>query len=193
MAYGLRQTQKPGAGYQTAGFLELPVMLSVVTTGTVSFFNGDTVKYTLGTGTTDFGIEIMDSPTTTNKSVGVVVGARWVDGSGTPQWGQNYPAGASNTDVMVFVAPATGTVFQIQGTNVWNNNQIGNLNVVADGAGGSLKTGNSSKTLTNSSTNTAAGAVQIVDVLRDGSNETSATPNILVRFNPAAIAAVQLG
>ena len=193
MAYGLRQTQKPGAGYQTAGFLELPVMLSVVTTGTVSFFNGDTVKYTLGTGTTDFGIEIMDSPTTTNKSVGVVVGARWVDGSGTPQWGQNYAAGSSNTDVMVFVAPAAGTVFQIQGTNVWNNNQIGNLNVVADGAGGSLKTGNSSKTLTNSSTNTAAGAVQIVDVLRDGSNETSATPNILVRFNPAAIAAVQLG
>ena len=94
---------------------------------------------------------------------------------------------------MVFVAPATGTVFQIQGTNVWNNNQIGNLNVVADGAGGSLKTGNSSKTLTNSSTDTAAGAVQIVDVLRDGSNETSATPSILVRFNPAAIAAVQLG
>tara|TARA_R110000751_G_scaffold78729_1_gene158843 strand:+ start:423 stop:1004 length:582 start_codon:yes stop_codon:yes gene_type:complete len=193
MAYGLRQTQKPGAGYQTAGFIELPVRLSVVTTGTVSFFNGDTVKYTVGAGATAFGIEIMDSPTTTNKSVGVVVGARWVDGSGTPQWGQNYPAGASNTDVMVFVAPAAGTVFQIQGTSVWNNNQIGNLNVVADGAGGSLKTGNSSKTLTNSSTNTVAGAVQIVDVLRDGSNETSATPNILVRFNPAAIAAVQLG
>ena len=96
MAYGLRQTQKPGAGYQTAGFIELPVRLSVVTTGTVSFFNGDTVKYTVGAGATAFGIEIMDSPTTTNKSVGVVVGARWVDGSGTPQWGQNYPAGASN-------------------------------------------------------------------------------------------------
>tara|TARA_R110000822_G_scaffold26787_5_gene80408 strand:- start:303 stop:884 length:582 start_codon:yes stop_codon:yes gene_type:complete len=193
MAYGLRQTQKPGAGYQTAGFLELPVMLSVVTTGTVSFFNGDTVSYTLGTGTTDFGIVIMDSPDTTNKSVGVVVGARWVDGSGTPQWGQNYPAGASNTDVKVFVAPAADTVFQIQGTNLWNDNQIGTFTAVADGAGGSLKTGNSSKTATNDVTSTGSFALQIVDVLRDGSNETSATPNILVRFNPAAIADVQLG
>jgi hypothetical protein len=193
MAYGLRPVKKPGADYNTGGFLELPYRVSVVTTGTVSLFNGDTVKYTLGTGATDYGIEAMDTPNTTNKSVGVVVGARWTDSNGTPQWGQYYPASATNTDVWVTVAPAQDNVFSIQGTNAWADNQIGTFTDVADGAGGSSVTGNSSKTATNSTTTTGTFALQIVDVLRDGNNENSSTPVVLVRFNPAAIHAVELG
>jgi hypothetical protein len=192
--YGLRPVKKPGADYNTGGFVELPIRASIVTAGTVSFFNGDTVKYTLGASPA-YGVEIMESPDTTNKSIGVVVGARWTDTSGTPQWGQYYPAGSAKTGTTVYlnIAAAQGNVFMIQGSNAWDDDQIGTFTAVANGAGGSTGTGNSSKVATNNNTSTGTFALQIVSVIKDGLNEDSATPDVLVRFNPAAISAVELG
>ena len=187
--YGLRPVKKTGADYDTGGFVELPIRASIVTAGTVSFFNGDTVKYTLGESPA-YGVEIMESPTTTNKSIGVVVGARWTDSSSTPQWGQSYPAGAAKTGTTVYlnIAAASGNVFMIEGSNAWDDDQVGAFNVVANGVGG-----NSSKVLTNTFTSTGTAAVQVVGVVKDGVNESSATPDILVVFNPGAISAVELG
>ena len=185
MAYGLRQTQKPGAGYQTAGFLELPVRLSVVTTGTVSFFNGDTVKYTLGTGTTDFGVEIMDTPNTTNKSIGVVVGARWVDSTGTPQWGQRYDGNAGNTEAMAFVAPNEGTIFKVQANVAWEQKYVGWKNLLVAGAGGNVKTGNSSLTIALAAANGASATIVVVGPA--DASDTSTTPDVLVRWTAAGI------
>ena len=192
--YGLRPVKKTGADYDTGGFVELPIRASIVTAGTVSFFNGDTVKYTLGESPA-YGVEIMESPTTTNKSIGVVVGARWTDSSSTPQWGQSYPAGAAKTGTTVYlnIAAASGNVFMIEGSNAWDDDQVGAFNVVANGVGGNANTGNSSKVLTNTFTSTGTAAVQVVGVVKDGVNESSATPDILVVFNPGAISAVELG
>ena len=191
--YGLRPVKKTGADYDTGGFVELPIRASIVTAGTVSYYNGDTVDFTVHA--TAYGIVEVGVAASTLKTVGVVTGARWTDSNSTPQWGQSYPAGAAKTGTTVYlnIAAASGNVFMIEGSNAWDDDQVGAFNVVANGVGGNANTGNSSKVLTNTFTSTGTAAVQVVGVVKDGVNESSATPDILVVFNPGAISAVELG
>jgi hypothetical protein len=191
--YGLRPVKKTGAGYDTGGFVEAKAMASVITTGTVSYYNGDTVDYTVHASV--YGIVEVGVAASTLKTVGVVTGARWTDSNSTPQWGQSYPAGAAKTgtDVFIQIAPAADTVFMIQGINAWAEAQTGTYTQIQVGAGGNDVTGNSSLVADNNTTNTGTFGLQIIDVVRDGVNETSATPDLLVVISPLAISVVPLG
>jgi hypothetical protein len=186
MAYGFKPVQKAGAGYNTGGFIELPVDGDLYGT---AIFNGDTVQYNPNTTAATAGIAVNDGPLQTNKSVGVLVGARWTSVDGSSKWGNNYDGASTNTEVYAFVCPLEETVFVIQGDVTWDDKYIGWLNIPADGAGGSTITGLSSKTIALATTNGTQAPCVIVGVVRDGKNETPAvtTPNVLVRFIDAAI------
>lgn len=185
MAFGFRPAQAAGAGYNTSGALEYPIRVSAVAT---DIFNGDTVKYTTGTSTTDWGIEVNTAPLDTADSCGIFVGSRWVDADGNQKWGQYYNGAAGNTEAYAFIAPLTNRIFEIQAAVAWNDNFIGWLNIPTPGSG-STTTGNSGIVIALAAADGANAPCKIVGVKRDGKNETSAvtTPIVYVRFIDLAI------
>ena len=179
--YGLRPVQRAGAGYQTAGFIELPIATGSYGT---PIFNGDTVVYTVSNVAATTGINV-SNVLTGLAAQGVLMGARWVDSTGTPQWGQRYDGNAGNTEAMAFVAPNEGTIFKVQANVAWVPTMVGFKNLLVAGAGGNVKTGNSSVTLALAAANGASATLVVVGPADE--SDTSTTPEILVRWTTAGL------
>tara|TARA_R110000868_G_scaffold14238_1_gene66212 strand:- start:1169 stop:1744 length:576 start_codon:yes stop_codon:yes gene_type:complete len=182
--YGFRPVQRGGAGYQTAGFIELPIDGDLLGT---PIFNGDSVQYNVNTTAATAGIAVNSTPLDNADTLGVLIGAKWVDATGTPRWGQRYDGVSTNTEAMAFVAPAEGTIFKIQATSIvggWDNKYIGYLNLITAGAGNAT-TGNSGYTIDLATANGTNAGLVVVGVFDP--SDTSLTPEVLVRFIPAAI------
>ena len=179
--YGLRPVQRGGAGYQTAGFIELPFGKDAYGT---AIFNGDTVVYDKTTDNGTTGINVSNAVTGL-AAIGVLVGARWVDSTGTPQWGQRYDGNAGNTEAMAFVAPNEGTIFKVQANVAWEQKYVGWLNLLVAGAGGNVKTGNSSVTIALAAATGASATIVVVGPA--DASDTSTTPDVLVRWTPAGL------
>jgi hypothetical protein len=177
MAYGFRPTQMAGSAYQTGGFVEVPI-----NTVAVDIFNGGAVTYTAGSG-----IDVLALPAgNVLGTAGVLVGARWVTASGDQKWGQFYDGATGNTEAFAFVVPTRGVIFRVQGNIAYVAAQLGTNVQTTGGAGGSVTTGNSNLVVTNGA---GAGnpAVTVVGILSDGENDSSATPDLLVRFVAGSI------
>ena len=186
MAYGLRPAQMGGAGYNTGGFVKLPIEDDLVGT---AIYNGGPVTYTIAAATADTGIKANDAPTdqAANLSIGVLVGATWVDADNAQKWGQYYDGNATNKTgkAFGFVAPLGDTVFRVQGNAAWDRKYIG-WECLLTGSGGSTTTGNSSCSLLLVTSDATNAAIVPIGVLENG-NETTSTPDVLVRFAAAGI------
>ncbi len=184
MAYGLRPVRMAGSAYNTGGFIELPIEDDLIGT---AIYNGGPVAYTVAATTAATGIGANDTPLDNADSVGVLVGARWVNSAGEQKWGQYYDGASTNEtgSAYGFVVPAENTIFKIQGDAAWDRKYMGYKNLVT-GTTGSAVTGNSSISLVLAAADGANAGLVVVGVLENG-DETTTTPDILVRFIDAAI------
>ena len=186
MAYGFRPVTVNGAAYQTGGFQEFPINPSEGT----RISNGD-----LCTLTDDYGVVRLGSPpvplkfssasppvTTvpSNQALGVFVGCRYVDANGTPTWSQYWPS-AAGTEAFAFVVTDPLAVFKIQCSASWAETGLGNL-VDPTLTAGSGDDGNS-RAVVGALTNDPDACLRVVGVVRDGANEDSSTPDILVQWS----------
>jgi len=174
MAYGLRPVKQNGSAYNTVGFTELPIADAYAT----NIFNGDPVQLSSGLIVVAAGVPKDNA----QPVVGTLVGARWVDANGTPQWGQYYDGNADNTECFAFVATGTDQLFLVRSETAVANSQIGVQYDITAGAGGSTTTGNSSYDIDVSAGAAADGAVILVDWPKNGTNETSSTPDVIVKW-----------
>ena len=184
MAYGFRPVQMSGSRYQTGGFVELPIEDDTLGT---AIYNGGPVAYTIASTTAATGISANVTPKDNDLSIGILVGARWVNSSGEQKWGQYYDGASTNVagSAYGFVVPVDGVVFQVQGNAAWDRKYIG-FECLVTGSGGSTSTGNSSLSLLQVTTDATNACILPVGVLENG-NDTSSTPDVLVRFASAGI------
>lgn len=183
MAYGLRPVGFGGGGntgYNTGGFTEYQMADSYA----VNTFAGDIIQ--INESSTGYAERqngaTGESPTTsTVNTLGVAVGFRYTDTNGTPTWSQHWAQ--SGTDVYVMVADDPNQIFLIQGPAAFTIAQVGLNAAVTNFASsaGSTSTGNSGVTLATPATGNAA--LRVLGCPKDGSNESSSTPNLLVRWN----------
>jgi hypothetical protein len=176
MAYGLRPVNTAGAGYHTGGFIEYKIN----TLGT-AIFNGGCVTMT-ATGGIDALTDPVSNATTT---AGVLVGARWINAAGEIKYGQYYDGVGTNTDAFAFVALASDTIFKVQGTTAFVDGHRG-VPYNTSGTSGSTITGNSDLACTNGTAGSNPPLV-VIDVVDDGTQSGSSTPDLLVRFASGAI------
>ena len=202
MAYGMRPTNHGGYNYATGGFQEFVIDANGTST---RISNGDLVKLAApnaGTTPVTGGLEVQGSVPEpgiltvgagtaglkpANPVLGVFVGCRYVDGNGTPTWNNYWPgfAEAAVSEAFGFVVTDPNAVFKIQSTGTWSNAIPGIVVDIAIAAGTTI-TGLSGNNVANYTAN-ADGALRIIDVIRDGSNETSATPDILVKWSSPTV------
>jgi len=184
MAYGLRPVQMSGSRYQTGGFVTLPIEDDTLGT---AIYNGGPVAYTIASTTAASGISANDTPLDNDLSLGVLVGATWVNVNNEQKWGQHYDGVATNKTgkAFGFVVPAEGVVFSIVGNLAWDRKYIGWESLVT-GSGGSATTGNSSLSLLQVTADATNACLIPIGVLENG-NELTATPEVLVRFAAAGI------
>jgi len=181
MAYGLRPVQGNGTGYgySTGGFSEFEMADDY--SGNV--FSGDFVEL-LTTGyvqrqNTTTG----ESPIIAKPTLGVAVGFRWVDSTGSPNWGQYYPGGTA-TEIRISVCSDPKQIYMIQGDEVMDVSDTGKCFSVAGFAAsaGSTATGNSGIYLDSSTATASALTLRCLAIPKDGANENSATPNVIVQL-----------
>jgi hypothetical protein len=184
MAYGFRPAQMGGAGYNTGGFVKLPIEDDLVGT---AIYNGGPVAYTIASTTAATGISANDTPLDNDLSIGILVGATWVNADNEQKWGQYYDGNSTNKTgkAFGFVAPLENTVFQVQGSAAWDRKYVG-WECLVSGSGGSTATGNSSISLTLGTSDGTNACIIPIGVLENG-NETTSTPDVLVRFAAAGI------
>ena len=178
MAFGFRPTETAGAGYQTGGFVEVPINADNVA---VDIFNGECVTYTTAKGIDRLTDPVSNAATT----AGVLVGARWITATGEQKWGQFYDGVAGNTQIFGFVAPVRDTIFRVQGNAAYAAAQRG-VDFDTTGTSGSTTTGNSDLQFTNGTAGSNPPCT-LVGILEDGVNENSTTPVLLVRFVSGSI------
>jgi len=113
MAYGFKPVKMAGSRYDTGGFTEVPIENDTLGT---PIYNGGTVLYTIANTTIASGISTNDTPITSALSVGVLVGARWVNSAGEPKLGNYYDGASTNEAASAYalVVPLDGVIFQIQ-------------------------------------------------------------------------------
>jgi len=182
MAYGFRPIQMAGSRYNTGGFVKVPIEDDLIGT---AIYNGGTVQYTIAATTVASGISTNDTPRDNALSVGVLVGAMWVNAAGEQKWGQHYDATGTAGNSYAFIVPLDGVIFSIQGNLAWDRKFIG-FECLVTGSTGSAITGNSSISLLQVTTDASNACIIPVGVLENG-NETTATPDVLVRFAAAGI------
>jgi len=173
MAYGMTPYKVAGAGYNTGGFEEFPIDISAQTT---NIWHGDLVALA------DTGEVVREAttPDNSNPVLGIFVGSRYTDPNGVPTWSQKYVGNTSNTDAFAMVCTDPSMTFTIQSDTVWATTQRG-LGAVVTIANGDDVTGNSGNNLV-ITTGASSAALRIIDVVRDGANETASTPNVVVKW-----------
>jgi hypothetical protein len=182
MAYGFRPVQMAGSRYQTGGFVKVPIEDDLIGT---AIYNGGPVAYTIAATTAATGLSANDTPKDNDLSCGILVGATWENSAGEQKWGNYYDATGVAGKSFAFIVPLDGVIFQVQGSEAWDRKFTGWLNLVA-GSTGSTSTGLSNISLTLAAANGSNAAIIPVGVLENG-NETSSTPDVLVRFAAAGI------
>ena len=175
-AYGLRPVNTAGAGYHTGGFVEYKIN----TLGT-AIYNGGCVTFTTGGGIDALTDPVSNATTT----AGVLVGARWTNADGEIKYGQYYDGVSTNTDAFAYVAPARGTIFKVQGTIAFVDAHRG-VAYNTTGTSGDTSTGNSNLQITNGTAGSNP-PLTVIDVVNDGIQSGSSTPDLLVRFVDGAI------
>jgi len=177
MPYGLRPVGFGNmAGYNTGGFVEYPI-----TASTGNIFAGDFVELETAGTVVRQNTTTGESPIIANPTLGVAIGFRYLL-NGVPTWGQYYPTAATNGFAMVCVDPEQ--VYLVQGDELMDQSDIGATFLVAGFAAsaGSTVTGNSGIYLDSSTQNTTAQTLRCIGIPKDGSNEYSTTPNVLVKL-----------
>jgi hypothetical protein len=191
MAYGLRPVKGPGTGYgtNTGGFNEYPVADSYAG----NIFAGDFVELLTDGTVQRQNTTTGESPVVATPTLGVAIGFRYTDTSGTPQWAQYYPA-SGGTDIFAFVCDNSSQLYMIQGDELMDQTDVGATFLVAGFAAsaGSTGTGNSGIYLDSSSVNTTAQTCKVLSIPKDGVNENSTTPNVIVQLLPT-ISQLNLG
>ena len=147
--------------------------LRPVNTAGAGYHTGGFLEYKIGTlGTAIFnggcvtmtagaGINVLtDSVSNATTTAGVLVGARWINAAGEIKYSQYYDGVSTNTDAFAFVALASDTIFKVQGTIAFVDAHRG---VPYNTSG------------------------VIIDVVDDGTQSGSSTPDLLVRFASGAI------
>ena len=184
--FGLRPVSfgMTGNSYNTGGFQEYPVTGSLAD----QIFAGDFVEMIAdGTVSRQNGAT-GESPTIAKFSLGVAVGSRYVTAAGTPTWGQSYPGAGTETSAFVFVCNDPSQVYQIKCNAAVTQAAVGGNYLVTDfaEADGDTSTENSGINLDVSSfvTTVATPCLRIIDIPKDGKNEDSSTPIVLVRILP---------
>ena len=183
MAYGFRPVQMAGSRYQTGGFVKVPIEDDTIAT---AIYNGGTVQYTIASTNAASGISANDTPKDNALSVGVLVGATWENSAGEQKWGQYYDGTGTAGNSYAFIVPLDGVIFSIQGNAAWETKFTG-FECLVTGSGGSTTTGNSNLSLLQVTSDATNACIIPVGVLENG-NETSSTPDVLVRFASAGIA-----
>ena len=188
MAYGLRPIQFTSGGYNSGGFTEYPIIDNEAD----DMFAGclmlqEASGYVTALALTPTGA------TSVLSTIGVAVGFRYVDANGTPVWSQYYAGNALNTNAFAFVAddPTQRFLIKSDGATVQadmglNANVVSSTGTATEIEQGSAVTGNSSIVLDQSSQlalNTLS--LRLISIPKDGVNETSTTPNVEVKINPA--------
>ena len=186
MAYGLRPVDGAigYAGYVGPGPTEYPVADSYAG----NIFYGDFVErlvdgYVQRQETTDGLSPIGDHPT-----LGIAVGFRYTDTSGSSQWSNYYPA-AGGTNIFVLVADDPNQTFLIQSDGDTTYADVGDNATVAGFAAsaGSTTTGLSGIYLSHATIAQTALTLRIVGIPKDGTNETlTSDKNVLVKILAAA-------
>jgi hypothetical protein len=191
MSYGLRPILGgPGGAYNSGGFTEYPI----VDGETDDMFTGSfLVQEASGYVTVQATSPVVGSPTVTGMTIGVAVGFRYIDANGDIKFSQHYPGGASLTDAYAFVAdnPEQRFVVKSDGATVQasmglNAPVVSSSGSAADIGQGSTATGLSTNVLDFSAQAATTGlALRLLSIPHDGTNETSSTPNVIVKINPA--------
>ena len=184
--YGLRPVQGRafGQSYDTGGFTEYPIDVSVVT---YNCYTGDFMTLTSTGEVTRTNGTAGATPIIATPTMGVAVGFRYVDPDGSPVWSQRYVGNALNTEAYAFIVDNPEAAFMVQATAAVTFASVGKRAPVSNFIGSSANdtNGNSGITL-NAGAIAVTGtfALQIISVPKDGSNEDSSTPNVIVRLNP---------
>lgn len=191
MAYGLRPILGgPGGAYNSGGFTEYPIADGE----TDDMFTGSfIVQEASGYVTVQATSPVVGSPTVTGMTIGVAVGFRYTDADKNIKFSQYYPGGASITDAYAFVADNPEQRFLIESDGATVQADMGLNAAVVSSSGtasdigqGSTTTGLSTTVLDQSSQATTTGiALRLLSIPHDGTNETSSTPNVIVKINPA--------
>lgn len=183
MAYGLRPVKGPGTGYgtNTGGFNEYPVADNYAG----NIFAGDFVELLTNGTVQRQNTTTGESPVAADPTLGVAVGFRYTDTSGTPQFAQYYPA-SGGTDIFAYVCDNPSQLYVIQGDEVMDQTDVGATFLVAGFAAsaGSTTTGNSGIYLDSDSAGVGAQTCKVLSIPKDGENENSATPNVIVQLLP---------
>lgn len=190
MAYGLRPIQAgPGGAYNSGGFTEYPIANGE----TDDIFTGSfVVQEASGYVTALATSPVVGSPTVTGMTIGVAVGFRYTDTDGSIKFSTYYPGG-SYTNAFAYVAdnPEQRFLIKSDGATVQadmglNAPVVSNSGTASDIAQGSTTTGLSTTVLDQSAQAETTGiALRLLSIPEDGSNESSSTPNVIVKINPA--------
>jgi len=185
--YGLRPYSGQGGSNHSGGFTEYPILDNYAT----AIFAGDFMVR----GTDGYVVEAGASPSgasAATSTIGVAVGFRYVGSDGTPVWSQYYDGNAANTEAFAYVADDPNQLFVVQGDGVGATTDQDDLGMNAPVilTAGSTSTGNSGTVMDSSSAAiTAALAVRIIKIVKDGENEYRSgtdTNNVIVRITSNA-------
>lgn len=188
MAYGLRPVGRGASGYNTSG----ATAYKIADGETDNMFTGalmlqEASGYVTALALTPTGATALLS------TVGVAIGFQYVDADGVPRWSQQYAGNAGNTDAYAYIVDDPEARFLIQSDGLTAQADVG-LNAPVVSSTGTPTAINQGDTFSGLSTNvldfsdqavTATLALRILGIPEDGTNETSATPNVLVKINPA--------
>ena len=184
--YGMRPSLFASGGYNSGGFTEYPIVDGDAT----NMFAGHFMLQGANGYVTELGV----TPTGASSAastIGVAMGFRYVDATGTPVWNQYYAGNANNTEAFAFIADDPTQQFLIQQDAVGSRvDQAGvGLNAPVVQGTGNVNTGLSGMVLDSSgAAPTATFALRIVSIPKDGTNENAigtTVNNLLVQINPA--------
>ncbi len=187
MAFGLRPYKFASGGYNSGGVTEYPIAdgeTDDMYTGCLMLQEASGYVTALAVTPTSTG------GAATTLTIGVSVGYRYIDHNGVPTWSQRYVGHADNTEAFALVVDDPNAQFLIASDGATVQADMG-LNAPLTSATGTAtdisqgyaNSGLSSIVLDQSAQAvTATLAVRLVSIPKDGTNETSTTPNVVVEF-----------
>jgi len=188
MSFGLRPYNFGSGGRSSGGFTEY----AIADAETDNMFTGglalqEAAGYVTALALTPTGASSVLS------TVGVFAGFRYIDATGTPVWSNWYQGNAGNTEAYAYVYDDPTQLFIVQSDGATAQADVGlNTNLVSStGTATAINQGNTNSGLStidfdhSALATTATLSVRLVGIPKDGTNEYSTTPLVVVEFNPA--------
>ena len=186
MGYGLRPYGGLSGGYQSGGFNEYPIFpteADTMFTGGLALLEAS--GYVTALAATPTGA------TAVLSTLGVFAGFRWTDPTGQPRHSMYYDGNDLNTEPYAFIYDSPTQLFLVKSDGAIVQADMGlNANLISDASDidislGSTVTGLSEINLDQSSRAVAGTlSVRLIAIPKDGVNENSTTPNVVVMFRP---------